>query len=134
MKSFGIVVVLVALLGCDQSPVSPSDLRSGTWRLALIERAGAPLTTVPDPTRYTIQFLESERVSVRADCNTCAGSYTLTGTTFSVGALACTRAACGATSLDSVFVQALGATRSLVRSGSGLMIRSDSATLQFRND
>lgn len=134
MRAIGVVVLLVAVFGCDESPVSPSDLRGETWRLVLIERAGMPLSTVPDPARYTIQFLESERVSVRADCNTCGGSYALTGTALSINALACTRAFCGATSLDGELVQGLGAARSLVRAGSRLTIRGDSITLQFRND
>lgn len=134
MKALWLVVVLVAVFGCNENPVSPSDLKGATWRLVLIERAGTPLITVLDPSRYTIQFLENERVSVRADCNTCGGSYALTGTAFSTGALACTKAFCGATSLDGAFVEGLASARSLARKGSRLTIRSDGTTLQLRND
>jgi heat shock protein HslJ len=127
-----ILLAVAAMTACDESPTRPSDLVGDVWRLMSIETAGGAPIAVPDPDRYTIQFLESGRVSVRADCNTCGGSYVLTGTAVSLGALACTRAFCGAASLDSAFTRALGQTRFLARSGPELRLQSDSGALKFR--
>ena len=118
MKTLAVILLAVAgMTACDESPTSPSDPVGEVWRLASIGTGGTGPIVVPESERYTIQFLESGRVAVRADCNTCAGSYVLTGTALSLGALACTRAFCGTTSLDGMFMQALGQTRSLEQSG-----------------
>ena len=132
MKTFVILLAVVAMTACDESPTRPSDLVGEVWRLASIEAAGTAPIIVPDPERYTIQFLESGRVSVRADCNSCGGSYTLAGTALSLGPLACTRAFCGATSLDGAFTQALGQARSLARRGAELYLQGDGRVLRFR--
>lgn len=134
MRRLALVLGVVALSACDESPTSPSDLVGETWRLASIERSGASPIVVPDPSRYTIQFLAGGRVSVRADCNTCSGPYVLDGLALSIRALACTRAFCGTASLDGEFTQALGQARLLARAGSQLTVRADGVTLQLRRD
>jgi heat shock protein HslJ len=126
-----ILLAVVAMSACDEGPASPSDLVGDVWRLALIETAGTGALVVPEPERYTIQFLESGRLQVRADCNTCGGSYALTGAALSLGALACTRVFCGTTSLDGVFMQALEQTRSVARSGNELRLQGDGRVLRF---
>jgi heat shock protein HslJ len=133
MKTLVVLLAVVAMSACDEGPTSPSDLVGDVWQLASIEAAGAGAIAVPEPDRYTIQFLESGRVSVRADCNTCGGSYALTGTALSLGALACTRVFCGTTSLDAVFMQALEQTRSVARSGNELRLQGDGRVLRFHN-
>jgi heat shock protein HslJ len=131
VKTLLVVLAAVAMMACDESPTNPSDLVGDVWRLASIDTAGTGPVIVPDPDRYTIQFLESGRLSVRADCNTCGGSYALTGTALSLGALACTRAFCGNTSLDGMFTQALGQTRSAARRGAELHLAGDGRVLRF---
>ncbi len=134
MRTSWLTLAIVLLIACDETPTRPSDLVGETRRLVSIERIGAAAIAVPDPARYTLQFLDGGRVSVRADCNTCGGSYVLAGTALSIGTLACTRAFCGAASLDGVLTQALGQARALARVGPVLTIRGDSAVLRFRND
>jgi heat shock protein HslJ len=126
-----ILLALVAMPACDEGPTSPSDPVGEVWLLASIGAGGTGPIVVPENERYTIQFFESGRVLVRADCNTCGGSYALTGTALSLGALACTRAFCGTTSLDGMFMQALGQTRSLARSGNELRLLGDGPVLRF---
>jgi len=129
-----LVVILLAAVGmtaCDESPTSPSDPVGEVWRLATIGTGGTGPIVVPESEPYTIQFLESGRVAVRADCNTCGGSYVLTGTALSLGALACTRAFCGTTSLDGMFMQAIGQARSLEQFGDELRLHGDGPLLRF---
>ena len=129
----GLVLIATALSpGCGESPTSPSDLTGRLWRLVSIEPASGPSTVVTDPSRYTIEFISDTRLSARADCNTCSGTYTLSGTTVSIGALACTRAFCGDTSLDAVFTQGLSEARTMTLDEQLLEIGSDARTLRFR--
>jgi heat shock protein HslJ len=133
IRAAGIVVIAMAgALGCGESPTSPSDLTGRTWRLVSIEPASGPSTVVTDPSRYSIEFLDETRLSARADCNTCSGTYTLSGRNITIGALACTRAFCGETSLDGVFTQGLTDAQSLTLEEQLLAIGSDARTLRFR--
>ena len=131
MKSAVVAVFLLAG-GCDESPTRPSDIEGQTWRLVSLERAGAASTTIADPSRYTLRFVDGGRVNVRSDCNSCGGAYSLTGTSLSVGALACTRAFCGDASLDGEYTRALQTARSLTRSGDSLTVQCDGMLLRFQ--
>jgi heat shock protein HslJ len=122
----------LAASGCGSSPTSPSDLVGRMWRLVSIEPASGSSTVVSDQRRYWIEFLDETRISSRADCNTCNGTYSLSGTNISIGALACTRAFCGADSLDTVFTQGLIDARTLTLDSGLLEIASDARTLKFR--
>ncbi len=94
------------------------------WRLVAIEPATGPSIAVADGSRYWIEFLSETRLSARADCNTCSGSYTLSGTTVTIGPLACTRAFCGEASLDTPFTQGLTDARELTLDEQLLQIKS----------
>jgi heat shock protein HslJ len=127
-------IVMVALaFGCDDAPTHPSAIQDVTWKLETIELDGASPIRVPDPERYTLRLETTERVSVRADCNSCGGTFTLSGTSLSIGSLACTRAFCGDTSLDGTFTKALGNARTLTGSPTQLVIRGDGVVLRFRS-
>ena len=128
----GVMMAAVAAMGCGDSPTSPSELTGRTWRLVSIEPASGSSTVVTDPSRYSIEFISETRLAVRADCNTCSGNYTLSGTTFSIGALACTRAFCGESSLDTVFTQGLNDANTLTLEDQLLEIGSAARTLKFR--
>ena len=126
------LVALVAATGCDDSPTSPSELMGRMWRLVAIEPASGSSTVVIDPSRYWIEFISDTRISVGADCNTCSGGYTLSGTNVSISPLACTRAFCGEASLDIVFMQSLTEAKTLTLDSQLLEIRSDARTLKLR--
>lgn len=133
MKRLLVALALSAAIACDETPTSPSDLVNLNWQLVSIARSGSAVIAVPDPARYTIQFTDGGRVAIRSDCNTCGGPYTLSAAALSLGPLACTRAFCGSTSLDSTFTDALAGARSLARTGSELVIRGNDVELRFRN-
>ena len=128
----GVLMAVMTAMGCGDSPTSPSDLIGRTWRLVSIDPASGPSTVVTDPSRYWIEFISDTRLSARTDCNTCSGNYALSGTTVSIGPLACTRAFCGDTSLDTVFTQGLSEAKTMTLDDQLLSIRSDARTLKLR--
>lgn len=135
-RRFTAVVVCAAALllaaACEESPTRPSDIQGQTWRLVSIQRGGAAPIAVAEPSRYTLRFADAGRINVRSDCNTCGGGYSMTGTSVSIGALACTRVFCGPVSLDGEYTGALGSARSLARSGDELTIQCDGVVLRFQ--
>src|SRR6185503_17234260 len=67
---------------------------AGTWNLLSIEAAGQAALATPAGSIYSLTFADG-RLSTRADCNVCNGTFSLSGQTLTAGpALACTRAAC----------------------------------------
>jgi heat shock protein HslJ len=126
-----LAVAGIAIGACDESPTSPSELIGQTWRLLSIDRSGLPSNPAPSDRRFTIAFQDGGRLAVRADCNSCSGTYDLSRSQFNIRPLACTRAFCGNDSLDTPFLQALSDARSARIDGSELTIRADSVTLRF---
>jgi heat shock protein HslJ len=124
----GLVVVMSA---CDESPAGPSEIEGHSWFLTSIQR-GDTSVAVADPSHYTIRFEENGRVSVRSDCNSCSGSYSLGRPSATIGPLACTRAFCGSASLDTEYTRALETARSIVRTGDTLTIQCDGVVLRFK--
>jgi len=128
-----LVVGGLALGSCDEGLLGPTEVRDVTWKLESIERAGAPTILVPNPERYTLRLEADGRLSVRADCNSCVGTYALSGTSLSIGLLACTRAFCGDSSLDTAYTGALGNAQTAVAAPNQLVIKGNGFTLRFRN-
>ena len=134
MRALWLVVLLAAAAaGCGDNPLKPSDLKEVTWKLELIERAGVPTITVATPDQYTLRLGNDGRLSVRADCNQCSGTYTLDGDTLRIGNLACTLVGCPAGSLDGAYAAVLQGSSSLAISDSHLILRNGTTTLRFRN-
>lgn len=97
------IIVAAAATACTDNSLIPSDMIGGTWQLVSIQRNGTDPMTVADASRYTLQLDSDGRVRLKSDCNSCGGSYTLTGSTLQFSPLACTKVFCGDTSLDSVY-------------------------------
>src|SRR5262249_23286517 len=84
--------------------LTATSLPGGVWRLATLRPAGQTEVTIANPDLFTAEFTAQGRVSLRADCNRCAGGYRAGRTSLTVGPMACTRAYCVATApLDSTF-------------------------------
>jgi len=145
--SFGVVLLVAALTAaCTQSvssPTSPSAVSApptaaytaaqlaGTWTLASIQPSGAAKQDRPFGATYTITFSEG-RLSTRADCNMCGGSFSVEGTTLSAGPnLACTRAACPTMAFESAYTAILSGDSTTVVTNSTLTLSSARGTLQF---
>jgi heat shock protein HslJ len=130
--AIGLTCLLFA--ACDEaSPTAPSrsDLVNVNWRLQSLERQSGTTPSVPAPDRFTLRFGEDGRVSVRADCNSCSGSYELNGASLRIGMLACTRAFCGAESLDTEFLRVFEDTSSVAFVESRLFISRGGTRLTF---
>ena len=143
--SFGITMLVAALTAaCTQSVSSPSGVSApsssaytvaqlqGTWTLASIQRSGEAKQDRPFNSTYTLTFDDSSRLSTRADCNSCGGSFALDGTTLTAGPnLACTRAACPTMAFENAYTAILSGDSTTVVTGSTLTLSSARGTLQF---
>ena len=146
LRSFNILLFVVASIaaGCSNSsftPTSPestsnsltltNETLSGTWSLSSIQPAGQPQQNTPAGASYTLT-LNDGRLSTRADCNTCVGSYTFSGQTLTAGpALACTRAACQTMAFENTYTSLLSGEHSVTTSGNTLVLSSARGVLRF---
>jgi heat shock protein HslJ len=142
---FGLVVLGASLVGCSATPstlTSPSTAAGGTlnitaeqltgsWRLTSIQPAGQAEQATPAGASYAITF-DTGRLSTRADCNTCSGTFVLSGQTLTAGpALACTRAACPTMAFENVYTRILSGDSTIALSGGTLTLSSERGTLRF---
>ena len=58
MKAMALVVLFLAVgaVGCDDTPLSPSEIVDITWKLESVSRVGSPLVNVPNPDQFTVRF------------------------------------------------------------------------------
>ena len=119
------------MAACSSDVAGPSDVQ-GVWRLTSIQRPDASVTAIADPARFTVSFAAGGRLSVRADCNSCGGSYQLADGSLATGPLACTRAFCVSTApLDTWFVGILDGRSTVSLGGGRLTVASERGTLLF---
>jgi heat shock protein HslJ len=128
------LVVAALMPACDETPTAPSDVLSRTWQLISLQQDGSDSVVVPDPSSYTLRLGDDGRISVKSDCNSCGGSYTLNASSSSIqiGRLACTLVACRPGSLDPRFAQALEGSKTIAVDGSQLTLRGGGVTLRFQ--
>ena len=140
-----VIFASLAFIGCAQSassPTSPStstggslalaaDQLSGTWTLTSIQSRGGAEQPAPANATYSLTFAEN-RLSTRADCNTCSGAFTLSGGTLIAGpALACTRAACATMDFEQEYTRLLAGESNVTQSGASLELSSARGVLRF---
>jgi heat shock protein HslJ len=102
-----------------------------TWNLVSIQSAGQPEQAVPQGASYTLTFADG-RLSTRADCNICNGSFTLSGQTLTAGpAFACTRAACPTMAFESTYTTLLSGDSTITVSSNTLVLSSARGVLRF---
>ena len=135
MKVLPLLVLMLALgaVACDDNPVAPTAIRNVTWKLESIERVGSPTITIPNPEQYTIRLEDDGRVQVRADCNSCTGRYSLSGSSLSISTVACTTAFCTLASFDGNYSAALENVRSVTVTGNQMVVTGTGFTLRFRS-
>ena len=146
IRHFSLVVIVSAVFaaGCSDSPATPtspssgngsltltSEQIAGTWTLSAIQVSGQAAQSAPAGATYTLSFADG-RLSTRADCNTCAGGFTLSGSTLSAGpALACTRAACATMAFESAYTGILSGEHTVALAGNTLTLTSARGSLSF---
>jgi heat shock protein HslJ len=128
------VIALVAtfvVAGCQ----SGGSLAGPTWQWTALEEtnaAGQQVTS--DPATYTIEFLTDGTVSVKADCNSMTGTYTVgIPLDLTIDLAAQTLAACGDPSLDRVYLENLSRISSYSTDGGELRLffADDVGAMQF---
>jgi len=136
------LVSALSLAACASNPLAPSVTSSGTTTLAAVTvpgvlklqsltRADATTVTISDPQQFTLEFLDNNRVAVKADCNRASGSFTMNGTTLTIGPMAVTKAYCGSASLDGEFLSLLGGETVATVSPTSLVLSSARGALRF---
>jgi heat shock protein HslJ len=124
-------VTSIMASGCgDDVLTGPSAVTGGLWKTQSLE---TPVLFVPigKPENYTVEFRDSGALSVKADCNSCSGTYTISGESLTIGALACTRAFCGTASLDTAFLAVLTSATRFGVTGPELKIFSSKGTARL---
>ena len=126
--------------GCSGSTAtltSPSSLDvtapqlPGTWNLVSIRPAGQAEQAKPSGASYTLTLVDG-RLTTRADCNTCGGTYTLNGQTLMAAPLmACTRAACPTMAFENTYMKLLAGESTVSLSGSNVELTSTRGVLRF---
>jgi heat shock protein HslJ len=100
------LAVIAALAGCQGA----ESLAGPVWQWAaqdMTSSAGQPLT--PDPEAYTIEFLTNGTVNVKADCSSLSGTYSVgVPLDLTIALATLSDAACGAASLDRLYLEHLG--------------------------
>ena len=137
-----LVLISIFTVACSESPANPTSPSSGsgslaltsgqltgTWTLTALQPAGQ--ASQPSPASYTISFADG-RVSTRVDCNQCAGAFSVSDQTLTVGPnLACTRAACPTMAFETLYTSILGGDHTVEVSGSTLVLSSARGRLAF---
>lgn len=108
----------------------PSAVKGGIWKAQSLElRVG--LVAIARPENYTVEFRDAGKLAVKADCNSCGGTYSLSGDSLQIGPMACTRAFCGPTSNDTAFLDILTNARTHAVRGLELTIDSPGGVARF---
>ena len=130
MQRFILMSILLICAGCSDTPSSPSpDSVDGEWRIISIQPASQPPQTAPVGVQYRVTFADG-RAAVRVDCNTCSGSFSLTGGRLTVGpALACTRAACATAAFENAVVSLLSGEHQISVTQHNLTLTSSRGTM-----
>jgi heat shock protein HslJ len=138
LVGFSFVTFAFGCAGSTPTLTSPSsvDLSAVTalpaaWNLVSIQPAGEAEQVKPSGASYTVTFDEG-RLSLRADCNSCGGAYTLDGQTLVAGpVLACTRAACPTMAFENTYTKLLAGESTVSLTDGVLVLTSPRGVLRF---
>jgi len=137
------LVSALSVVACANNPLAPSvvsgsqattiaaEVVPGVLKLQSLTRADATTVTISDPQQFTLEFLDNNRVAVKADCNRASGSFTVNGATLTIGPMAVTKAYCGSASLDGEFLSLLGGETVATVSTTSLVLSSARGALRF---
>jgi heat shock protein HslJ len=128
-------VLVLSLAGCAgmdaPGTVRHEDVTGGRWHwVGVLFDAAA--TSVPDPSRYWLEFASQGGVVVNADCN--GGLGRLVGPGLSPGPISLTRRMCDPGSMDARFARLLSQVRSGTFDGGLLRLHTDASDLLFTRD
>jgi heat shock protein HslJ len=125
--------IAVFAVGCgSDSLTGPSAIVGGVWKLQSLQSPSLGQVVIPQPSNYTVEFKDSGQLAVKADCNSCSGSYSISGDSLTVGALACTQAFCGSASFDTAFLAVLTNATTFAVTNSELTINSTKGVAKLK--
>ncbi|MFO1318096.1 MAG: META domain-containing protein [Burkholderiales bacterium] len=102
--------------GGGSRPYATLEGTKWEWHSGTLPRGAV---AVPDPRRYTVEFLSEHRVAIKADCNRGQGAWTAKLAAISVGPVGYTKSICAGGSLGLEFARLLEAAQTwFVRDGS----------------
>jgi heat shock protein HslJ len=102
------------------------------WKLQSLQRSDSTPIAAPDSERFTLELGADGRMSVRADCNRCLGSYRVNGEILVLGSNAvCTRAYCPSSPFDQQYVEAISGATVTRAADNTLMAVSPAGVLIF---
>ncbi|MEO1089481.1 MAG: META domain-containing protein [Pseudomonadota bacterium] len=119
-------MVLALLLAGAPAPVMAESLAGSEW---------VPVTfgdvVVSDEVEQFVQFGDEGQVSGTGGCNRFTGSYTVDGTTLTIGPLAATRMMCPPVAMEreQAFFGAMDSTASFLRDGIALTLFDEAGTV-----
>jgi heat shock protein HslJ len=143
MKAYRTVLwtLLAMLLAALPAQIVPAQdgqasLLDTVWRLERILYSDGKDIRPAAGNKYTLQFLNDQRVAGQADANRVMGSYTVSGAMLTIGPLASTRAADLPGSIRAEFMKALEQASSFRIEGDRLlvMLKADSGTMTFARE
>jgi heat shock protein HslJ len=110
----------------------PSPLLNMTWYWQSLTTTGGDVTVVPN-FNYWLVFNADGTLNAQLDCNSGSGTYTVDGSTLTIGPIATTRMACAdPDSLETAFGQALAQVSTYAVAGNVLTLTlADGSTMVF---
>ena len=113
--------------------VPGKDLKDITWQWTSLNGPTEQIS-VPNPDRYTLLLNADGTASIKADCNSVFGSYTLNGSALTITLGGTTLMYCGDDSMDTEFKEALSTVASYRFEGKTLLLQlaDDAGTMEFK--
>ena len=147
MKAAAVALLIAAgcAAACTRSITSPSadstpagsapipiTITDTIWKLRSFQQSDSTNVAVPNPESFTLELRADGKMSVRADCNRCAGTYVVAGETLVLGSnAACTRAFCSSAPVDQQYVRTLSGATISRTTGDTLKAVSPAGVLTF---
>ena len=126
-----LIILAFALAACG----GKNEIVGTTWQWeAFQDTAGINDITVPDPENYTLTLNEDGTASIKADCNLVTWNYELDGSQLTFDTTGpSTLAMCDENSLDTQYLERLGATATYVMEDGKLFLNlwADAGNLVF---
>jgi heat shock protein HslJ len=115
------------------APALEATLTNTPWEWVSTTDPAQGTVAVNDPSRYVIVFNEDGTAYIKADCNNVQATYTADGSSISIVPGPSTMMACPEDTLDSTFLQQLGAAAIYFINGGSLYmdLPADSGTMRF---
>ena len=133
---FALLAALLAALPLAQATPTPpaaAAIPPVVWELTAFAQAEADPVEVPEPERYTVQFLPDGLLAIQADCNSGGATYTAEDGTLQISPIRTTLIGCPPDSQADPFLILLAAATTFAFDDDGmLLLTGPEGTLTLR--